>query len=401
MSSIFAQVASAPPDPILGLTEAFNADTHPNKVNLGVGVYQNEDGKVPVLRAYREAEQRWLASESTKSYLPIDGAPAFLAEVRKLLFGADAPVVAEDRVVSAQCLGGTGALKVGADLIRRHLPATTVWLSSPSWENHKALFEAAGFTVRSYAYYDPTTRGLDWEAMTRDLRAIPAGDVVLLHACCHNPTGVDLNAEQWAAVVRIAQERGHVPFLDFAYQGFAEGLEEDAHAVRRFADSGLSFLVASSFSKNFSVYRERVGALNIVTSDAEEAARVRSQVKRVIRTNYSNPPSHGAQVVALALGDPELRALWETEVARMRDRIRAMRTQFVAALRAQEAPRDFGFIEKQRGMFSFTGLDVDTVRKLRAEKSLYIVDSGRICMAALNERNLPYVCGAIAAALRS
>ncbi len=401
MSSPFASIAAAPPDPILGLTEAFNADTNPSKVNLGVGVYQNGEGKVPVLKAYREAEKRWLASENTKAYLPIDGSTAYIKEVQKLLFGADSPVIAEGRAVTAQCLGGTGALKVGADFLRRFLPNAAVWISAPSWENHKALFEAAGFTVNSYAYYDANTRGLDWDAMAASLKQIPAGDVVVLHACCHNPTGVDLNAAQWAAVVDIVRERGLVPFVDFAYQGFAEGLEQDATAVRTFAASGIPFVAASSFSKNFSVYRERVGALNIVTADKDEAARVRSQMKRVIRTNYSNPASHGASVVATALGDPELRALWETEVCEMRERIHSIRARFVTTLREQGAPRDFGFIEQQRGMFSFTGLDVDTVRKLRAERSLYIVDSGRICVAALNERNLPYVCESIVAALKS
>lgn len=401
MPSPFAHIAAAPPDPILGLTEAFNADPNPNKVNLGVGVYQNADGKVPVLEAYREAEKRWLAAETTKAYLPIDGAPAFIQEVQKLLFGAEAPLLQQGCVVTAQCLGGTGALKVGADFLCRHLPATTVWLSEPSWENHRALFEAAGFTVKTYAYYSASSHGLDWEGMVASLERIPAGDIVVLHACCHNPTGVDLSLAQWEAVVGIVRKRGLVPFLDFAYQGFAEGLEQDAQAVRLFAGTGLPFLVASSFSKNFSVYRERVGALHIVTADRDEAGRVRSQLKRVIRTNYSNPASHGAQVVALALADPELRELWEAEVAEMRNRIHSMRDRLAAALHEQGAPIDFSFIREQRGMFSYTGLDVDTVRKLRAERSLYIVDSGRICVAALNEKNLPYVCESIVAALRT
>jgi len=399
--SPFAAVEAAPPDPILGLTEAFLADENPRKVNLGVGVYQDDTGRVPVLATVREAEERWHAREDSKSYLPIDGPPAYNRAVQELLFGSDSAPAADGRAVTVTALGGTGALKVGADFLRRFLPDSAVWISTPSWENHRALFEAAGFTVNTYPYYDPATRALDFGAMAATLRELPAGSIVALHACCHNPTGVDLTPGQWQEVVALFRRVGLVPFLDFAYQGFAQDIQADAFAVRAFAESGVPCLIASSFSKSFSLYRERVGALTIVTSHAEEARRVLSQVKRVIRTNYSNPPSHGAQVVALVLGDPELRVRWEAEVAAMRERIRRMRQELVEGLRARGLGQDFGFIARQRGMFSFSGLPLEAVRRLRADYSLYIVDSGRICVAALNERNLPYVCDAIAAVLAS
>ncbi len=395
----FSHIAAAPADPILGLTEAFNADTNPGKANLGVGVYQNDDGKVPVLRAVRLAEEKWHAKEDSKSYLPIDGIPAYNKAVQQMVLGSESPVIAAGRAVTIQALGGTGALRVGADFLRRFFPESKLYLSTPSWENHRAVFEAAGFTVEQYAYYDAATHGLDFEAMKASLGQLAAGSIVLLHASCHNPTGVDLTQEQWWAVVEICRERGLVAFLDFAYQGFAESLETDAFAVRAFAESGVPCLIANSFSKSFSLYRERVGGLTVVCADADEARRVLSQVKKVIRTNYSNPASHGGQVVATVLADPELRAIWLEELTEMRERILRMRRLFVHTLKEKGVKQDFSFIEHQRGMFSFSGLTVEVVKKLRATRGIYIVDSGRICVAALNPRNVPVICEAIAAEL--
>jgi aromatic-amino-acid transaminase len=399
-ASPFSEIPLAPADPILGLTEAFQSDKNPNKVNLGVGVYQDGQGRVPVLKVVREAEQRWYDKEDSKSYLPIDGVPSYNKEVRQLLFGADSELVAAGRVVTAQAMGGTGALKLGADFLRRFLPESGLWLSSPSWENHRALFESAGFAVKDYPYYDAKTQSVDFAAMKSTLASLPQRSVVLLHACCHNPTGVDLDAAQWDEVVGIAKERSLVPFVDFAYQGFGEGLQADTVAVRAFAKADLAFLVSSSFSKSFSLYRERVGAISLVTGSADESKRVTSQLKRVIRTNYSNPSSHGAQVVALVLSDPELRKRWEGELAEMRERIQRMRTSFVKSLSAKGVSRDFSFIEKQCGMFSYSGIDLERVRRLRSEFGLYIVDSGRICVAAMNEKNMDYITSSIAAVLK-
>jgi aromatic-amino-acid transaminase len=397
--SPFSEVTQAPADPILGLTEAFQADTNPKKVNLGVGVYQDGQGKVPVLSVVRAAERRWYEKEDSKAYLPIDGLPAYRQEVQALLFGRDSALIKDGRVVTAQALGGTGALKVGADFLKRFLPKAELYISQPSWENHRALFESAGFTVKEYAYYSPESHGLDFNAMRDSLNKVPAGNIVLLHACCHNPTGVDPTPGQWQEIVGICKQRGLLPFIDFAYQGFGEGIDEDALSVRLFAESGQPFLVASSFSKSFSLYRERVGAVCFVTSSADEAKRVTSQLKRVIRTNYSNPSSHGGQVVALVLADPELRKRWEGEVAEMRQRIQSMRELFVRRLAERGVKRDFSFIAKQKGMFSFSGLDLNAVRRLRSEFGVYIVDSGRICVAALNENNIDYVTEAIAKVL--
>ncbi|WP_437958930.1 amino acid aminotransferase [Sorangium sp. So ce119] len=399
MASIFSDIPLAPADPILGLTDAFQKDQNPRKVNLGVGVYQNAQGKVPVLKVIREAEKRWYEKEDSKSYLPIDGAPAYTRAVQELLLGEGSAPVRDGRVVTAQALGGTGALKLGADFLRRFLPDSALWISAPSWENHRALFEAAGFKVSEYPYYDPTTHGLDFAGMRRALLEAPARTVILLHACCHNPTGVDLDAQQWDEVVRIVRERDLVPFIDFAYQGFGDGIEQDAAAVRAFARADLPCVIASSFSKSFSLYRERVGAVSLVTASSDEAKRVASQLKRVIRTNYSNPASHGAQLVALVLGDPELRRQWEGELGEMRDRIRAMRGRFVELLAKKGAGRDFSFITRQKGMFSYSGIELERVRRLRSEFGLYIVDSGRICVAAMNEGNLEYITDSIASVL--
>ena len=397
--SPFSAVTLAPADPILGLTEAFVADKNPKKVNLGVGVYQDGAGKVPVLSVVREAEKIWFDKEESKSYLPIDGVVAYRKEVQELLLGAGSELIASGRVVTAQALGGTGALKLGADFLKRFLPSSELYISSPSWENHRAVFETAGFVVKDYPYYAAESHGLDFAAMKAAFAALPAKSIVLLHACCHNPTGVDLSAAQWEEIVSIVRERDLVPFIDFAYQGFGEGIEQDAVAVRAFARAGLPCVISSSFSKSFSLYRERVGAITFVTADADEAKRVTSQLKRTIRTNYSSPSSLGGQIVGLVLSNPELRKKWEGELTEMRARIQKMRGLFVQRLKARGITRDFSFIEQQCGMFSYSGLELEKVRRLRAEFGLYIVDSGRICVAALNENNLDYVTEAIAAVL--
>ncbi len=397
--SLFSAVEMAPRDPILGLNEAFNADTRTTKVNLGVGVYTNEEGRIPLLRAVAKAEQARIEAHAPRGYLPIEGIAAYDQAVQKLIFGADSHLLAEGRVVTTQALGGTGALKVGADFIKRLLPDAVVAISDPSWENHRALFESAGFPVQNYRYYDATTHGVNRAGLLEDLKALPARSVVVLHACCHNPTGVDLNTEDWLNILEILKEREHVPFLDIAYQGFGDGIEEDAAAVRLFAKSGLTFFVSSSFSKSFSLYGERVGALSIVTESKERAATVLSQVKRVIRTNYSNPPTHGATVVATVLNSPELRPLWEEELGEMRSRIRDMRVAFVEQLAALGAKRDFSFVAQQRGMFSYSGLTAEQVERLKSEFGIYAVSTGRICVAALNNSNLSAVTKAIASVL--
>ncbi|HLD68046.1 MAG TPA: amino acid aminotransferase [Pseudomonas sp.] len=393
--SLFTAVEMAPRDPILGLNEAFNADPRPTKVNLGVGVYTNEEGRIPLLRAVAEAEKARIAAHAPRGYLPIEGIAAYDQAVQKLIFGADSPLLAEGRVVTTQALGGTSALKTGADFIKRLLPDAVVAISDPSWENHRALFESAGFPVQNYRYYDAASHGVNRAGLLEDLKALPARSVVVLHACCHNPTGVDLSPDDWKLVLETLREKDHVPFLDIAYQGFGDSIEEDAAAVRLFAQSGLTFFVSSSFSKSFSLYGERVGALSIVTESREEAARVLSQVKRVIRTTYSNPPTHGASVVAAVLNSPELRTLWEEELGEMRERIRGMRLAMVEQLAAQGATRDFGFVARQRGMFSYSGLSAEQVERLRTEFGIYAVGTGRICVAALNTRNLDAVTRAI------
>ncbi|MFZ3205826.1 MAG: amino acid aminotransferase [Pseudomonas sp.] len=397
--SLFSAVEMAPRDPILGLNEAFNADTRPTKVNLGVGVYTNEDGRIPLLRAVAEAENALTATHAPRGYLPIEGIAAYDQAVQTLLFGADSALMKEGRVITAQALGGTGALKIGADFLKRLLPDAAVAISDPSWENHRALFEAAGFPVRNYRYYDAFSNGVNRGGLFEDLKNLPARSIVVLHACCHNPTGVDLSMDDWQAILEILREREHVPFLDIAYQGFGDGIEEDAAAVRLFAESGLTFFVSSSFSKSFSLYGERVGALSIVTGSQDETNRVLSQLKRVIRTNYSNPPTHGASVVAAVLNTPELRAMWEAELGEMRERIRAMRMAMVEQLTALGAKRDFGFVAQQRGMFSYSGLTTEQVERLKNEFGIYAVGTGRICVAALNQRNLPVVTQAIAQVL--
>ena len=399
-TSIFAAVEMAPRDPILGLNEAFNADTRTTKVNLGVGVYFNDEGKIPLLGAVKAAEKARMEAAPPRGYQPIEGAAAYDQAVQNLIFGKDSQLLADGRAVTIQALGGTGALKVGADFLKRLNPNAKVLISDPSWENHRALFESAGFEVGTYSYYDAATRGVNFSGMMADLAGSPAGTVVVLHACCHNPTGADLTDAQWDDVVAVCRDKNLVPFLDMAYQGFADGIDADAVAVRAFIKSGLQFFVSSSFSKSFSLYGERVGALSIVTAAKEESGRVMSQVKRVIRTNYSNPPTHGGAVVAAVLSSPELRQQWEDELAGMRLRIRAMRESLAEKLAARNVPQDFSFITRQRGMFSYTGLTAEQVERLQKEFGIYAVSTGRICVAALNTRNIDYVADAIAGILK-
>lgn len=385
----------APRDPILGITEAFNADQNPAKVNLGVGVYYDDNGKVPLLECVKKAEAILMEKFAPRTYLPIEGLAAYDKAVQELVFGADSDVVKEKRAITAQAIGGTGALKLGADFLQRFTPNSEVWISDPSWENHRALFESAGFKVNSYPYYDAATRGVNFAGMLDALKSMPEGSIVLLHACCHNPTGADLTDDQWTEVIAVVTQRNLIPFLDMAYQGFGDGIEADGKVVRRFAEAGGALFVSNSFSKSFSLYGERVGALSIAASSAEEAARIMSQLKRVIRTNYSNPPTHGGQVVATVLATPELRQLWEEELAGMRVRIREMRNAFVSKLKEQAPGHDFDFVVQQRGMFSYSGLTKEQVGKLRENNSIYAVDTGRICVAALNNKNINNVIEAI------
>ncbi|MGA0611842.1 amino acid aminotransferase [Caldimonas sp. KR1-144] len=398
--SLFAAVEMAPRDPILGLNEQFNADPNPNKVNLGVGVYYDENGKLPLLKCVAAAEKQLVEAAKPRGYLPIDGIAAYDKAVQGLVFGAEHPAVTGGRIATVQGLGGTGGLKIGADFLKRLNPAAKVLISDPSWENHRALFTNAGFTVETYPYYDAAKRdsgGINFEGMLAALNAAPAGTVVVLHACCHNPTGYDLDAAQWAQVIAAVKSRGLVPFLDMAYQGFGAGIAEDGAVVGKFLAAGMDFFVSTSFSKSFSLYGERVGALSVVCESKDEAARVLSQLKIVIRTNYSNPPTFGAQVVATVLTTPALRAQWEEELAGMRQRIKRMRGLLVEKLAAAGVKQDMSFIARQQGMFSYSGLGKEQMQRLRSEFGVYGVDSGRICVAALNEKNIDAVAKAIAA----
>jgi len=393
--SRFSAIQMAPRDPILGLNDQFAADPNPNKVNLGVGVYYDENGKLPLLACVAAAEQQLVEAAKPRGYLPIDGIAAYDAAVQGLVFGAESDIVKGKRAATVQALGGTGGLKIGADFLKRLNPHASVLISDPSWENHRALFTNAGFVVETYPYYDAIVRGIDFAAMRTALEAAAPGTIVSLHACCHNPTGYDLAPEQWDEVVTIMKARGLVPFLDMAYQGFGQGIAEDGAAVAKFVASGVDLFVATSFSKSFSLYGERVGALSVVCETAEEAARVLSQLKIVIRTNYSNPPTFGAQLVATVLTTPALRAIWEEELAGMRERIRATRYELVTQLHAAGVPGDLSYITHQMGMFSYSGLGKEQMQRLRSEFGVYGVDSGRICVAAINSRNI----GAVAAAL--
>jgi aromatic-amino-acid transaminase len=397
--SLFSSVAMAARDPILGLNEQFASDPNPNKVNLGVGVYTDENGKLPLLKCVAAAEQQLVEAAKPRGYLPIDGIAAYDTAVQSLVFGADSALLKAKRVATVQALGGTGGLKVGADFLKQVNPNAHVLISAPSWENHRALFTRAGFEVAEYPYYDAARRnegGIDFAAMMSALQAAPAGTIVVLHACCHNPTGYDLTPAQWDEVVALVKTRGLVPFLDMAYQGFGLGLAEDGAAVAKFIASGMDCFVATSFSKSFSLYGERVGALSVVCESADAAARVLSQLKIAIRTNYSNPPIHGAQIVATVLATPALRAQWEEELAGMRVRIKAMRGTLVDKLAAAGVTQDFGFIARQQGMFSYSGLSAAQMQRLRSEFGIYGLDSGRICVAALNGKNIDAVVAAIA-----
>ena len=402
--TLFAAVELAPRDPILGLNEQFGADVRPHKVNLGVGVYFDDAGKLPLLACVKAAEQQQNDAAKPRGYLPIDGIAAYDKAVQRLVFGADAPVLQAGRVATVQALGGTGGLKLGADFLKKLNPGATVLISDPSWENHRALFTNAGFPVRTYAYYDAANRGVRFDAMLADLSAAAAGTIVVLHACCHNPTGYDISPAQWDQVIAVLQARRLVPFLDMAYQGFGDGIAEDGAVVQQFLASGLDFFVATSFSKSFSLYGERVGALSVVCSSADEVARVLSQLKITIRTNYSTPPTHGAQVVAMVLDNTALRAMWEDELAGMRLRIKQMRAllqdKLQNQLRAAGVAQDFSFITRQRGMFSYSGLSKPQMDRLRDEFAIYGVDTGRICVAALNTRNIDAVVAAIGQVLQ-
>lgn len=394
---MFQSIEAAPVDPILGLTDAYKADPNPEKINLGVGVYQDESGVTPVLPSVVEATQRVTAAETTKSYLPIPGAPEYGAAVQQLIFGADHEIIASGRAATSHTPGGTGALRVTADFLKANLPGATVWLTDPTWANHPAIFAAAGVKTDKLPYFKPETNGLDFGALLTALNRVPAGDVVLLHGCCHNPTGIDPTAKQWKAIADTLADRGVLPILDFAYQGFGVGVEEDAAGLREFARPGAELIVCGSFSKNFGLYRERVGAATFVASDAEATARVQSQVKRTIRTIYSNPPAHGAALVSTILADADLKTQWLAELAGMRDRINGMRTQLVEKLAEHGAAGDYSFIRHQLGMFSFSGLSKEHVAKLRTKHAIYLVGSGRINVAGITPTNIDRLCAAIAA----
>ncbi|RJL91271.1 aspartate/tyrosine/aromatic aminotransferase [Xanthomonas vasicola] len=398
--SFFANVEQVPGDPILGLTEAYNADSRPNKVNLGVGIYYDENGRIPLLRAVHKIEQQLAQDAKPRGYLPIDGLAAYDKATQELLFGADSALVTSGRVATSQTVGGSGALRVGADLLKKLLPTSTIAISNPSWENHRAVFGAAGFEVVDYTYFDAASHGLNFDGMLADLTKLEPGTVVLLHACCHNPTGADLSKEQWKQVAGLLKERNLFPFVDIAYQGFDKGIEADAYAVRLLAAEGIdSYVVASSYSKSFSLYGERVGALSVVSATAAEAKAVQSQVKRIIRTIYSSPSTHGAALVAGVLTSPELRDLWEQELTEMRERIHSLRAGLVEKLATLGAP-EFDFIQRQAGMFSYSGLTKTQVDRLRDEFAIYAVGTGRICVAALSQRNLDYVAQAVATVSR-
>lgn len=398
--SYFLNISAAAPDPVLGVAEGFRADPHTDKVNLGVGVYQNDDGRTPILESIRRATELWISREDTKAYLTIDGVAAYNLGTQELLFGKDAGVLKDKRVMTMQSIGGTGALRLGAELVRQFFPSSVLYVSDPSWENHKMLFQGSGLAVGSYPYYDAKTNGLKIGEMLAALRAMPEYSTVLLHACCHNPTGVDIDLQTWEAVAEICSKHRLIPFIDCAYQGFAEGLEADARPIRLLAEKGLTFIVTTSYAKSFSMYRERCGALTVVTGSAQEASNVLTQMKRIVRTIYSSPASFGAQLIATVLTTPELRTMWERELEEMRVRILNMRHAFTSTLRDMIPNRDFSFIEKQRGMFSYSGLSKDIISILRERFHIHALDSGRICVAAMNTRNIEHICRSIATILK-
>uniref|UniRef100_UPI0040486A25 amino acid aminotransferase n=1 Tax=Orrella sp. TaxID=1921583 RepID=UPI0040486A25 len=401
MSTLFSNVELAPRDPILGLNEQYNSDSRTDKVNLGVGVYYDDSGRVPLLRCVHDVEIERVQAAAAHSYLPIEGLKSLNDGARTLVLGKSSQAIDSGRAFTVQSVGGTGALKIGADYLKQLLPTAKVAISHPSWENHRALFERAGFEVVEYPYYDPTTRGLNFEAMLAGLRALPPQSIVVLHACCHNPTGADPSPAQWQQIAQVVQERSLVPFLDIAYQGFGDGLEADGQAVRLFAEMGLTCFISTSFSKSFSLYGERIGALTVVTDSADEAKRVLSQVKRVIRTNYSNPPTFGAAIVAEVLNNEKLFAIWDRELAEMRDRIKLMRSALVDKIKGHGVATDFSFVLEQKGMFSYSGLTSAQVDVLRDTHGIYAVSSGRICVAALNSRNIDVVAGAVADVIKT
>lgn len=392
-------IEAAPADAILGLTEAFKKDSNPQKVNLGVGVYKDDAGKTPVLKCIKAAEKKLIEIQASKSYLPISGDPDFAKSVQKLLFGVNSEVISGSRAATIQTPGGTGALRVGADLLKKFNPDAKVWVSSPTWANHKGIFTAARFDIDEYPYYNAETKDVNFDGLIAALKNVPKGDIVLMHVCCHNPTGVDLSIDQWGQVVDVAAAKGWTPFLDFAYQGFGDGLDEDRAAVEKFADAGIDFFVASSFSKNFALYCERTGALTIISPNAQETSVAMSHVKKTVRVNYSNPPAHGALSANLVLSDDALKTQWMGEVAVMRDRIKSMREALVDGLSARGVEQDFSFIKEQRGMFSFSGLSDKAVLWLKENKAIYIVKGGRINVAGLTSANIDYVCESIAEAL--
>lgn len=393
--SMFNHIQAAPADPILGLGEAFKAEQRAGKINLGIGVYMNNEGKTPIVKAVKTAEARLLAEETNKNYLTIDGVQAFNAHTQTLLFGKDAEILRSGRAKTAQSLGGTGALRIAAEFIKRQTNAQNIWISNPTWPNHNAIANAVGLTVKNYRYYNPESHGLDWEGLIEDLSQAQAGDVVLLHGCCHNPTGIDPTPEQWDKLAQMSAEKGWLPLFDFAYQGFGNGLEEDAYGLRTFVKNHKELLVASSYSKNFGLYNERVGAFTLVAENKDVAEKAFTQVKSIIRVLYSNPASHGANTVALVLGDEQLRQEWEIELAEMRERIKAMRTRMVELLKAKGAKQDFDFISEQNGMFSFSGLTPEQVDRLRDEFAIYAVRSGRINVAGITDHNIDALCEAI------
>ncbi|MBI3144874.1 MAG: aspartate/tyrosine/aromatic aminotransferase [Pseudogulbenkiania sp.] len=397
---MFEHVDAYAGDPILTLVETFNNDPRPTKVNLGIGLYYDEEGRIPLLPSVQKAEAARVKSAGPRSYLPMEGAANYRQSVQELLFGAGHEAVKSGRIATIQTIGGSGALKIGADLLKRYFPVSEVWVSSPTWDNHRAMFEGAGFAVHDYPYYDAVSGGVKFDQMIACFKQLPAKTVVLLHPCCHNPTGVDLSNEQWQQVIAVVVERQLIPFLDIAYQGFGDGLDEDAYAIRAMADAGVSFFVSNSFSKNLSFYGERCGGLSVVCQDAEEAGRVLGQMKATVRRNYSSPPTHGGQVTAMVMNDAALREEWEGEVAEMRERIKAMRQKLYQVLAAKVPGRDFSYFVKQRGMFSYTGLSPEQVDRLREEFAVYLVRSGRMCVAGLNSRNVEYVADAMAEVLK-
>jgi len=397
--SLFSHIEPYAGDPILSLNEAFQKDPRGDKVNLSIGIYFDDAGRIPVLDCVRQAEAAMLAESTPKPYLPMEGSASMRTAVQALLLGAGHEALASRRVATLQTVGSSGGLKVGADFIKRWLPDSQVWVSDPTWDNHRAMFEGAGVVVNTYPYFDAATGGLAFDAMRAKLRTLPARSVVLLHACCHNPTGVDLTRAQWQALIPVLQERQLLPYLDLAYQGYGDGIEEDALAVRLLADSGLTFFIANSFSKSMSLYGERAGALSLVCSDAAEADLVLGQLKATVRRNYSSPAIHAAGIVSRVLTDPALRAAWEADVSAMRERIATMRRSLHGVLTARVPGRDFGYFLSQRGMFSYTGLSAAQVDRLREEFGVYLVRSGRMCVAGLNTRNVERTATAMAAVL--